>query len=111
VKYKDRDKLVADLREFADFIERRGLDLPLDGVSEYNRMVLIQRFYVESEAKDKMIRAAKNVGSAEKKYRLGDLELRKYMTNRLVELRFETAQENVCTKRVVGTGRFKKHRL
>jgi len=29
MKYKERDELVASLREFADFIEDRGLDMPI----------------------------------------------------------------------------------
>jgi len=30
MKYKDRDNLVAGLRELADFVEDRGIELPID---------------------------------------------------------------------------------
>ena len=29
MRYKDRDKLVASLREAADFIEEKGIELPI----------------------------------------------------------------------------------
>lgn len=98
MKYKERDELVADLRELADLIETRGLDLPLEIMYPFS---LVQRFYGE-EAKAKLQRAARALpGLVKKDYRMSDLEIIKEMKNGLIKLRFETNRENVCEKRVV----------
>jgi hypothetical protein len=106
MKYKERDALVADLRELADLLEERGHKLPI----EYPRVSLVSRFYDsegEPTPKTKMLKAAKNIGKADKRQSY-DYELIRKMKNGFVELRFETNRENVCTKRVVGTKQVEK---
>lgn len=111
MKYKQRDELVAGLRDLADFLESdRGIQLPL----VYPRVELGQYFYESTEerkdgCKKKMIAAAKALGSSEKQY-LGSSFALKKMFGERVHIRFSTEREAVCTKRVVGTKQVQKSR-
>src|SRR5215831_2315691 len=105
MKYKDQKELVDGLRELADFIEKKGLELPFTYYS--TPVSIVQRFYADdndSDGKVKQIlaKAARTMGKAEKRIQFSDYEVIKKF-GRLVELRFETSRENVCVRRVVGT--------
>lgn len=106
MKYKDRDELVAGLREFADFIEEKGLELPL----EYPHMKLTQYVYnnyrkldfkeIEGSDKAKMRRAALTLSRAEKIWGLYYFDLRREFGP--VSIVFSIAREKICEKKVVG---------
>ena len=101
LKYSDRDNLVAGLREAADFIEARGLELPIEMYSPFSFGAY---FYGEEEAvKAKLKRAAKGMGSAEKDYSGSFFKLVKKFGSGTVVLKFEAPREKVCVKRVVST--------
>jgi len=100
MKYKERDELVADLRELADFLEAKGHKLPIEMWYAFS---LSTHLYGD-DSKDQMIRAAKNLGSAQKKAETDfTFKLTKPMKNGRVELAFSTSRDKVCTKKVVGT--------
>jgi hypothetical protein len=108
MKYKDRDELVADLRELADFLEWKGHKLPME---LWYPKSFGARFYESDDVKpiENMKRVAKVLGKAEKHFNL-DFELVRTMSNGHVQLRFETQRENVCKKVVVGTEQVPKRR-
>lgn len=106
MKYSERDALVADLREFADLIEKVGHKLPIE---IYYPFTLSNFIYGdEGTSKAKMVKAAKNLGSCEKDYRSDYFSLKKLMSNGHVGIKFETARKNVCTPKVVGTEKVEK---
>lgn len=105
MKYKDRDELVASLREFADFIENKGLDLPI----LMPHMKLTSWLYDDYEdssydnpttAKEKARRAVLALGKAEKNWSEGWLDIRKDFG--CIELEFTISRESVCERKVVG---------
>jgi len=95
MKYKDRDELVEGLRAFADFIEERGLELPIQSP----KMKLTEILYGEN-AKEKMQNVARKIGRAEKNWGSYYFDLRKEFGP--VTLEFSVQKEQVCQKRVVG---------
>jgi len=95
VKYKDRDELVEGLRAFADFIEERGLELPIQSP----KMKLTEILYGEN-AKEKIQNVARKIGRAEKNWGSYYFDLRKEFGP--VTLEFSVQKEQVCQKRVVG---------
>ena len=105
--FKERDELVADLRELANFLEQHGQKLPME---LWYAKSFGARFYDSDDVPPmvKMKRVAKVIGSAEKKHGDYDFELIKKMKHGHVQLRFETARKNVCKPRVVGTEKVQK---
>jgi hypothetical protein len=105
LKYKERDELVADLRELANLVEERGVKLPLE--MPYFALRISQRFYEDSDGlspREQLAKAARLLpGKVEKKAVYDDFEIHWKTKNGKCELVFETAQKNVCVKRVTGT--------
>lgn len=111
MKYKDRDKLVEGLREFANFIEEHGLELPIrSNKVKMTQWLYDSQEYVGSEytttvtAKEKARRAALVMGNVEKTWGSYALDLKKGFGP--VTLEFSISKENICEKKVVG---FKDH--
>ena len=101
MKYSDKDNLVAGFREAADFIEARGLELPIE---MYSPFTFGNFFYGEEDkVKAQLRRAARGMGSAEKSYVSTMFKLVKTFGNGTVQLKFEAPREKVCTKKVVST--------
>lgn len=106
MKYKERDELVSGLRDLADFIEEKGLDLPIK-LPRLNLVNYIEDSWdksynaVPGSAREKMRRAAIACGKAEKKWDRYSLELIKEFGEH-VKLTFRTNREQVCEKKVVG---------
>lgn len=82
MKYKDRDELVSSLRELADFVEEKGLDLPVP----LSVHVTAQLPYYERKTFEKLAPAVskrmvkqivRTLKPVEKKYSGGSLELRR----------------------------------
>jgi predicted SAM-dependent methyltransferase len=107
MKYKDRDELVEGLREFADFIEEHGLELPIRKPKvTMSQWLYDSQEYVGSEyvttmpAKEKARRAALTMGNIKKDWTSYALDLRKDFGP--VVLEFSISKENICEKKVVG---------
>ncbi len=105
MKYSERDKLVAGLRELADFLDSpRGLALPRLAVAA---TAWPQDWHPGSfkdtpgRAKAVMQRAARALGKAEKRHEGSYFALvRKFGP---VKLELTTSREQVCEKVIIGT--------
>jgi hypothetical protein len=105
VKYKERDELVAGLRELADFIENNGIGLPITYrmtytayVNQYDR----DSGNVDEQAtKAELQRIAKILGDCQKDYGSYDFTLSKKF-GRLVAMKFSGNREAVCEMKIVG---------
>lgn len=106
MKYKDRDELVTGLRDLADFIERKGLELPIDHPS----MTLNEWLFDDNNwnhkrhsrtAREKIGVVARKLGKAEKDWGSGSLDLRRRFGP--VSIEFTIGREKVCERRVVGS--------
>lgn len=86
---------VEGLREFADWIERNGEELP-DIL--YPGMLCM---YVKCESATEFRRVTRMMGSGRKRELLGDMHVER--TFGLAQVSAYTARENVCERRVVAT--------
>jgi len=114
MKYRERDRTVAELRELADFIEQHGHLLPgYVSVNASATMYLTATDYVrnpetgehesklnEENTKQNLKRALAAFGSCEKEYREDRIEIRKKNSFDRVMLR-GTVDRSVACKRVV----------
>jgi hypothetical protein len=114
MKYQEISELVADLREFADLIEKYGVKLPLS--YPWINFHITQSFYNDEEdedgktPKDKLKEVVRILpGKKEKGVNYHDYEVVKYTKNGHCKLTFETAQENVCEKKVIGTEKIQRY--
>lgn len=99
MRYEDRDELVKGLRDLADFIDKKGVELPIEYVSP---MELREYFWGDAEkCKANMIQAAKLLGKSTKDYTSYSFSLEKNF-GKFVKLVFNTEREKVCVKKVVG---------
>jgi hypothetical protein len=101
MRYQDRDTLVNSLREFADFIEKNGVKLPLD---KYDiEMKLNPILYDDGDDNTALMqlkRAVKALGKAEKSQDSYYFDVtRKFGC---IELQFSINREKVCKRIVVG---------
>jgi hypothetical protein len=94
VKYKDRDNLVSSLRELADFIEDRGIDLPMDYFVGFKLTTYLYN-------KEKATRAAKALGKASKVWSEHYLDLQRKF-GEAITLEFTINRNNACTVKEVG---------
>jgi hypothetical protein len=108
LKYKERDGLVAGLRELANFIEDRGLDLPIK-LHSWNEFTLNTWFYESDEVDPKvqLQRAARVLGRADKNFQYSTFELTKKFGD-YIKLKFSCDREKVCRKVVTGTKQVQK---
>jgi hypothetical protein len=99
MRYKDRDKLVASLREAADFIEEKGIELPI-GTYDINLGITTYLFGDNFENRLKLRQIAKVLGRSKKNY-VGDYFdiSRKFGS---FYLKFSAKREAVCEAKVVG---------
>jgi hypothetical protein len=105
-------EFVEDLRSFADFIERKGANLPLD---RYDCDITVRGFLYDDtnydyetgettvtvSAKDKMKQAIKALGKARKEWSMHYLDVQREFG--LITLEFSVGREEVCKKVVTGT--------
>jgi hypothetical protein len=109
MKYKQVAELAADLRELADFIERKGHKLP---ISLYSPITISEYIYKDDDKgrsqKEQMVRIAKTLGKADKEFGSDTFKLVRNMTHGHVRVRFETSRESVCTKKLVKTEKVPK---
>ena len=99
MKYKQRDELVSSLRELADFIEDRGLELPeltvevRSYVSEYE-----PKNYrtIPGYGKQVMRRAARAMKPVEKLHESSSFRLRRKFGS--IALTLSTSREQICRK-------------
>lgn len=100
MKYKERDELVAGLRELADFVEKHGVEIPatLRVSSSYN--FLYDDMHGTAKEKARTIaRVLARGGKATKDFQGSYLELsRKFGP---IKVEFNVNREVVCEKRVV----------
>lgn len=101
MKYKDRDELVAGLRQLADFIEAKGVELPISYYPSVKLMDFVYDSRTRGTAVQQMGRAAKTMAPCEKTWEPDYLNLKRKF-GRLVELELSTNRRNVCERRVVG---------
>lgn len=102
MKYAERDKLVKDLREFADFIEEHGHKLPGDLYVGS----MYQSLYDDDDmtAKEKAKIVAKVLakgGLVEKKHNDWELKLTRKFGD--IKLSYSIDRQKFCKKVVVGT--------
>lgn len=102
MKYKDRDELVQGLRDMADFIEARGLELPINHPNMKLTTWLYDDYGQDRKltAKQKARRVAKKLGKAEKVFSNNYLDIRRDFGP--VCLEFTVNREKVCERKVVG---------
>jgi hypothetical protein len=102
MRYKDRDDMVKGLRDLADLIEEKGLELPIP--SSYYPTTFGFHLYESDRIppKENLKRVAKVLGKAEKKYVFDDFRLTKDF-GKYVRLSFATARDQICQKVVTGT--------
>jgi hypothetical protein len=104
MKYKERDALVEGLRELADFIEAKGLELPhIDARAVSWVYGYSPKTYQDDpeRAKRDMRKAAKTLGKAEKNHTGNWFELKRRFGPVLLEI--NTNRQNICERKVVGT--------
>lgn len=104
MKYKDRDDLVAGLREFADFIEEKGLELPIREARMHLSPWLFDDYVWKNRkrsrtAKEKLRRAVLAIGKAEKNFEGGSFKLIRSFGP--ITLQFQLSRQEVCEKRVI----------
>lgn len=104
MKYKERDELVAGLRELADFIEAKGLQLPSMDVKATAWVYGYDpKTYQDNPVRAHltMRKAAKTLGVAQKQYSNNYFDLiRKFGP---IKLEITTPRRNICERKVVGT--------
>jgi len=106
MKYKNRDDLVSNLRELADFLEAHGLELPSDVymASSYNFLYDDHGEYRHNRSAREKARSITKVlargGIVEKKFEGGYLELRRKFGT--IVLEFNLSREKVCERKTVG---------
>lgn len=105
MKYKERDELVSSLRELADFVEKKGLDLPFLSVTATAHITDYDQNFatVEGKAKRLMANAARALAPCTKDYSTYYLQLTKKFGDVKVEV--TTYRDKVCKK--VPTGEVK----
>lgn len=103
MKYAQRDELVSSLRELADFIEDKGLELPELDVRIQGIVYKWSPSSFESDddrPRRVMRQAAKALGHAQKNHGSYYFDLtRKFGC---IKLEISTPRENICEKVVVG---------
>jgi hypothetical protein len=100
MKYAERDKLVAGLRELADFIEQRGLELPID--ANFLPSLTVYLYDTpDGTAREKMRKVARNIGHARKGTLPGFYDLQRDFGP--VSLLFTAPRGAVCQRIVTGT--------
>jgi hypothetical protein len=106
MKYRERDELVEGLRALADFIEAKGLDLPIE-YPEVKLDIWIYDDYdvnakpIEGTARAKLREVAKVLGKAEK----GTVSEYFTLTKKFgehVALEFTSPRSSICKQVVVG---------
>lgn len=101
--YKQRDDLVASLRELADFVERKGLELPELDVSatawpsDYDPTTWQT---VEGRGRKIMRRVAKALAPCFKDYNGDYFSLARKFG--VISLKITTSRNKVCERKVVG---------
>src|SRR3970040_2760239 len=101
MKYKHRDELVEGLRAIADFIEEKGLELPIDTPYLALEKYIYQNYSSSRHPRtqrQELQRAAITLGRAEKEFEYNFTLTRNF--GEFVKLRFSVPRETVC-KRVV----------
>lgn len=110
MRYKDMQETVAKLREFADFLEKHGVELP-DGlwVSTSEWMNLTATDYEDGETKINEAGTKENirkfiaaVGECEKDYRDDRIVITKNYSDGSMMLRGEVDRSIMCKRVVVG---------
>jgi hypothetical protein len=99
MKYKHRELMVASLREFADLIERKGLELPIDSPNLYITFSV--------DTKERIRKAAKALRNTKKLAYSNVFELCKEIG--CIKLYFSIHRELVCKKVVVGMEEVPEH--
>ena len=104
MKYAQRDALVSGLRELADFIEARGVELPIS-YPDFSMNHYVYPEYsggeeVQGSALKKIASAAKAMAPCEKTY--GEHYFKIIKKFGIVNLGFSTSRGGICTSRVVG---------
>jgi hypothetical protein len=116
MKYKERDRLVAELRELADFIEERGLMLPNTYHSPEINLYLTDTDYVrnaetdsyesvlnEPKTKQNLKRTLDALGSCEKEYTDERIAIeKKFECSGRVMIRATVDRSLACKRVVVG---------
>ena len=103
MKYKDRDELVAGLRELADFVEAHGLEIPSEMrvQSTYNFLYDDHNGRTGREKARIIAKILARGGRAEKNFQGSYLELVRRFGP--IKVEFNVNREQVCVKRVVET--------
>jgi len=106
LKYKECEELVAGLRELADFLENKGVGLPITYRMTYNAYVNKYREdevgeVDEKATKEELRRIAKILGDCEKRYGSYDFTLTKKF-GKYVQMLFNGSREAVCEMKIVG---------
>jgi hypothetical protein len=111
LKYKEREELVAGLRELADFIENNGIGLPntyrmtyTAYVNQYGKNGEVD----EQATKKELQRIARILGDCDKQYGSYDFTLTKSF-GRMVQMKFSGNREAVCELKIVGYKEVDKH--
>lgn len=106
MKYRDRDELVKSLRDYADFIEEKGIELPI----RYPNMTQLTWIYpeydengepIEQSAATQMANIARTLGSCKKDWSKDFLDISKNFG--VVKIQFTVNRKGVCKKNVVDT--------
>jgi hypothetical protein len=103
MKYKERDELVVSLRELADFIEEKGLELPSMSITASGWISSWSNNYRDRNhdiEKELTRRAAIALGDSKKEYSSSTFQLRKQFG--AVNLVVNTSRESICKKVVTG---------
>ena len=103
MRYKERDELVAGLRELADFVEKHGQEIPseINVNSNYNFLYDSTDGRTGREKARIIAKVLSRGGKVEKKFQGSYLELVRRFGP--IKVEFNVAREQVCVKRVVET--------
>jgi hypothetical protein len=99
MRYQDRDALVAGLREAADFIEARGVELPIN-TYDIECGVTTWMYGDAFENRLKLRKIAKVLGKAEKVYSGGYFDIKRNFGP--FHIKFTADRKVVCEAKVVG---------
>src|SRR5205809_4539265 len=105
MKYDEVETFVKDLRDFADFMEAHGVELP----SDYFRAAPTLRLSIWNPDKEPLIQATKVLAKAggvtnPVKKELTDYSYSAKQTfGKSIELEYWASRDTVCTKKQVGT--------